>query len=107
MERTMKRLVVYVINVDEDVAEKAFDNAVEATSLLPFIDIKKNSISIEPHDDYRGIVASFDYQLSIPDPQDSNMKKASIAVHETVQTIIKTNLWSISAARVMTEAGTL
>jgi hypothetical protein len=40
----MKRLVVYVVNVDEDVAEKAFNNAVEATSLLPFVDIKKKTI---------------------------------------------------------------
>ena len=103
----MKRLVVYVINVDEDVAEKAFNNAVEATSLLPFVDIKKNSVDVEPHDDFRGIVASFDYDLSIPDPDDANMKKAAIAVHDTVQTIIKANLWSISAAKVMTEAGTL
>ena len=42
----MKRLVVHVINVDEDVAEKAFNNAIEATSLLPFIDIKMKSINI-------------------------------------------------------------
>jgi hypothetical protein len=103
----MKRLVVYVINVDEDVAEKAFNNAVEATSFLPFVDIKKKSISVEPHDDYRGIVASFDYDLSISDPDAANTKKASIAVHDTVQTIIKANLWSIPAARVMTETGTL
>jgi hypothetical protein len=101
----MKRLIVYVINVDEDVAEKAFNNAIEATSFLPFIDIKKKSISIEPHNDYRGIIAYFDYDLTIPDPDNSSSKKASIAVHETVQTIIKANLWSISAARVMTEAG--
>lgn len=103
----MKKLVVYVINVDEDIAEKAFNNAIEATSLLPFVDIKKKSISVEPHDDYRGIIASFNYDLSISDPDNANMKKASVAVHETVQTIIKANLWSISAARVMTEAGTL
>jgi hypothetical protein len=102
----MKRLVVYVVNVDEDVAEKAFNNAVEATSLLPFIDIKKKTISIEPHDDYRGIVASFEYDLTIQDPDTANTKKASIAVHDAVQTIIKANLWSISAARVTTESGT-
>ncbi len=101
----MKRLVVYVINVDEDVAEKAFNNAVEATSLLPFVDIKKKTITVEPHDDYRGIAASFEYDLSISDPDNANMKKASVAVHETVQTIIKANLWSISAAKVMTESG--
>jgi hypothetical protein len=101
----MKRLVVYVVNVDEDVAEKAFNNAVEATSLLPFVDIKKKTINVDPHDDYRGIVASFDYDLSLSDPDNANMKKASVAVHETVQTIIKANLWSISAARVMTESG--
>jgi len=101
----MKRLVVYVVNVDEDVAEKAFNNAIEATSLLPFVDIKKKTITVDPHDDYRGIVASFDYDLSISDPDNANMKKASVAVHETVQTIIKANLWSISAAKVMTESG--
>jgi len=101
----MKRLVVYVVTVDEDVAEKAFNNAIEATSLLPFVDIKKKTISVEPHDDYRGIVASFDYDLSLSDPDNANMKKASVAVHETVQTIIKANLWSISAAKVMTESG--
>ena len=101
----MKRLIVYVVNVDEDIAEKAFNNAIEATSLLPFVDIKTKSITIQPHDDYRGIVASFDYGLAISDPDNANMKKASVAVHETVQTIIKANLWSISAARVMTEAG--
>ena len=101
----MKRLVVYVVNVDEDVAEKAFNNAVEATSLLPFVDIKKKTINVDPHDDYRGIVASFDYDLSLSDPDNANMKKASVAVHEAVQTIIKANLWSISAAKVMTESG--
>jgi len=101
----MKRLVVYVVNVDEDVAEKAFNNAIEATSLLPFVDIKKKTITVDPHDDYRGIVASFDYDLSLSDPDNANMKKASVAVHETVQTIIKANLWSISAAKVMTESG--
>jgi hypothetical protein len=101
----MKRLIVYVINVDEDLAENAFSNAVEATSLLPFVDIKKKTISIEPHDDYRGIVASFDYDLTIPDPESSSIKKASIAVHDAIQAIIKSNLWNISAARVMTESG--
>ena len=101
----MKRLVVYVINVDEDVAEKAFDNAIEATSLLPFVDIKKKTISVEPHDDYRGIVASFDYDLTISDPDNANLKKASVAVNEAIQTIIKSNLWNISAVRVMTESG--
>jgi len=103
----MKRLVVYVVNVDEDVAEKAFNNAVEATSLLPFVDIKTKTISIEPHDDYRGIVASFEYNLTIADPDNANMKKASIAVHDAIQTIIKSNLWSIPASRVMTESGNL
>ena len=103
----MKRLVVHVVNVDEDVAEKAFNNAVEATSLLPFVDIKTKTISIEPNDDYRGIVASFEYDLSIPDPDNANMKKAAIAVHDTIQTIIKSNLWSIPSSRVMTESGTL
>jgi len=102
----MKRLVVYVVSVDEDIAEKAFNNAIEAASLLPFVDIKKKSINIEPHDDYRGIVASFDYELSISDPDDAKTRKASVAVHETIQAIIKANLWSIPAARVMTEAGT-
>jgi hypothetical protein len=103
----MKKLVVYVVNVDEDVAEKAFNNAVEATSLLPFVSIKTKTVSIEPHDDYRGIVASFEYDLSIADPDNANMKKASIAVHDAMQTIIKSNLWSIPAARVMTESGNL
>jgi hypothetical protein len=101
----MKRLVVYVVNVDEDVAEKAFNNAVEATSLLPFVDIKKKTITVEPHDDYRGIVASFDYDLSISDPDNTNIKKASVAMHDAIQTIIKANLWNVSAARVMTESG--
>jgi hypothetical protein len=103
----MKRLVVYVINVDEDLAEKALNSAIEATSFLPFIDVKKKSLTVEPHDDYRGIVASFDYELSITDPDDARTRKASIAAHDAVQTIIKANLWSISAARVITEAGTL
>jgi hypothetical protein len=101
----MKRLVVYVVNVDEDVAEKAFDNAIEATSLLPFVDIKKKTISVEPHDDYRGIIASFEYDLTIADPDNANIKKASIAMHDAIQTIIKANLWNVSAARVMTESG--
>ena len=103
----MKRLVVYVVNVDEDIAEKAFNNAIEAASLLPFVDIKTKTVSIEPHDDYRGIVGSFEYDLSIADPDNANMKKASIAVHDAIQTIIKSNLWSIPAARVMTESGNL
>jgi len=103
----MKRLVVHVVNVDEDMAEKAFNNAIEATSLLPFVDIKTKTISIEPHDDYRGIIASFEYDLTIANPDNANMKKASIAVHDAIQTIIKSNLWSIPASRVMTESGNL
>lgn len=99
----MKRLVAYVIGVDEDIAEKAFDSAVSAVSFLSHVEVKKNSNNIEPHDDYRGIVASFDYSFNTPEANES--KHASKELQDAFQALVKAPLWGINQARVIVETG--
>ena len=98
----MKRLVVQVVNVDEDIAEKVFNNAVSAMSLLHLVDIKKNSLQVEPHDDYRGIVAHFDYEFKNPEANES--RTASRELQDAFQSLVKAPLWSIAQSRVIVES---
>lgn len=101
----MKRLVTYVINVDEDIAEKAFDEALTALSSLSFINIDVKTKNVEPHDDYKGIITSVDFSYASPAAEES--KQASRAVQDLMQELIKTQLWNIPALRVITETSSI
>ena len=99
----MKQLVVYVVNVDEDVAEKAFNRSIDALALLNIIKFSPKTVSVEPHDDYRGIVARLNYTY-VDDTADKN-KNASKGLQELMQSLIKAQLWNVSAVKVLTETG--
>jgi len=99
----MKKFDAYVINVDEDLAEKAFRKAVKAIDELEIILISPKSIVIEPHDDYRGIVASFKYNYLLVEAEQN--KNASKGLQELMQSLIKAQLWNVSTVRVLTETG--
>jgi len=99
----MKKFDAYIINVDEDVAEKAFRKAVAAIDELEMILISPKSIVIEPHDDYRGIVASFKYSYLLVEAEQN--KNASKGLQELMQSLIKAQLWNVSTVRVLTETG--
>lgn len=98
----MKRLVAYVVGVDEDIAEKAFNDAVSAVSFLSHVKVKKNSTQVEPHDDYRGIVASIDYEFDTPEANES--RNASKEFQDAFQSVVKASLWNINQARVIIES---
>ena len=99
----MKRFNAYVINVDEDVAEKSFQLAVEALGLLNLVRIPSRGIVVEPHDDFRGIAASFEY--SFIDEEAGKNKKASKGLQDLMQSLIKAQLWKITNVKVITETG--
>jgi hypothetical protein len=102
----MKRCTIQVVNVDEDVAEKALEKAVDALSrLVSTVTFKEKSITVDPHDDYRGIYASFDYEFTLKEGNES--KNASRAMQDTVQDLIKLQLWNVPQARVITESSTI
>jgi hypothetical protein len=99
----MKKFDAYIINIDEDVAEKAFRKAVKALDALDIILISEKSIMIEPHDDYRGIVASFKYSYLLLEAEQN--KNASKGLQELMQSLIKAQLWNVSTVKVLTETG--
>jgi hypothetical protein len=59
----MQRVAIEVVNVDEDVAEKAVRKAIAALSVITELDLR--TIVVEPHDEVRGVWASVD----LPDPE--------------------------------------
>ena len=99
----MKRLDAYIINVDEDLAEKAFRKAVKALDALDIILTSQRSIVVEPHDDYRGVVASFKYSYLLLEAEQN--KNASKGLQELMQSLIKAQLWNVSTVKVLTETG--
>jgi hypothetical protein len=99
----MKRLVVYIVSVDEDIAEKAFRNAVTSLASLDLVKTSPKSIDVEPHDDYRGIVAKFEYDFILPEANEN--KNASKGLQDLIQSLIKAQLWNIPSVRVITETG--
>lgn len=99
----MKKFDAYIISIDEDVAEKAFRKAVKALDALDIILISEKSIMIEPHDDYRGIVASFKYSYLLLEAEQN--KNASKGLQELMQSLIKAQLWNVSTVKVLTETG--
>ena len=102
----MKRLVTYVINVDEDLAELAVKTSIPVlVDLFPHIKIKTSSLVVEPHDDYRGVIARFDFDYV--DLDEKQHKNASKALHEAVNAVIRMQLWRTPAARVSSETSTI
>ena len=99
----MKKFTAYVINVDEEIAEKVFRKAVDAVSQLDLVIVPPRSIVIEPHDDYRGVVATFKYSYLIVEAEQN--KNASKGLQDLMQSLIKAQLWNVTAARVLTETG--
>ena len=99
----MKRLDAYIINVDEDLAEKAFLQAVDAINTLNLIIVNPRSVVIEPHDDYRGVAATLKYSYVLVEAEQN--KNASKGLQELMQSLIKAQLWNISAVKVLTETG--
>jgi hypothetical protein len=102
-EEIMKQLVVYIINVDEDVAEKAFNRSIDALALLNIIKFSPKTVSVEPHDDYRGIVARLNYTY-VDDTADKN-KNASKGLQDLIQSLIKAQLWNITTLKILIETG--
>ena len=99
----MKRLVVYIVNVDEDLAEKALEDSLAVIALLPFIKVKPKSLYAEPYSDARGIIAYFDFDYSTPEADAS--KNASKALYNTLEELIKAHLWNIPAVKITLESG--
>jgi hypothetical protein len=100
----MKRLVTYVINVDEEIAEPAFIKALDIiNSHMPNVFVDKKTLLVEPHDDYRGIYASveFDYR----DIDDEKKRKASQVIIDSVKDIVKMQLWYIPAVQTTSQIG--
>ena len=99
----MKRLDAYIINVDEDLAEKAFLRAIDAVNALNIIIINPKSVVVEPHDDYRGVTATFKYSYVLVEAEQN--KTASKGLQDLMQSLIKAQLWNVSTVKVLTETG--
>lgn len=100
----MKRLVTYIVNVDEDVAEPAYIRALDVmNSTIPHILVNKKSVFIEPHDDYRGIYARVELQYK--GLSDEKNKKMSMTVVDAIKDLIKMQLWYIPSIQVSSEIG--
>lgn len=94
----MKRLVVYIVNIDEDPAEKAFDRTVKLINEISLVDIDLKSVYVEPHDDYRGIVARFDY--SFIDKTAHESRNASKAFQDAFKSLVEAQLWNVTNVKV-------
>ena len=102
----MKKLVSYVINVDEDVAEKAYRSSVDILAKsMPNVLINLKSIYVEPYDDYRGIVASFEFKYV--DIAEDKQRRASMLLQDSIEALVKMHLWYISNIRITSESGVL
>jgi len=99
----MKRLVVYIVSVDEDIAEKALRNAIDSLPSLSLVKVSPKSVDVEPHDDYRGIVAKFEYEFIAAEANEN--KNASKGLQDLIQSLIKAQLWNIPSVRVIIETG--
>jgi hypothetical protein len=99
----MKRLVVYIVSVDEDIAEKALRSAIDSLAPLNLVKVSPKSVDVEPHDDYRGIVAKFEYEFIAAEANEN--KNASKGLQDLIQSLIKAQLWNIPSVRVIIETG--
>jgi hypothetical protein len=57
----MTALAIEIVNVDEDVAENSVRLAIEAISSIT--KVKSKTLTIEPHDEARGVWAKVDIDL--------------------------------------------
>lgn len=99
----MKRLVVQVMQVDEDTASRALLNALAAMKKTNMISFDDKKVVIEPHDDVRGIIARVDFLYVDSDAEKS--KVASAALQSAIQSLIKAQLYKITHLKVTTETG--
>lgn len=98
----MKRLVTYVINVDEDIAEPAYRKAIDVVSAnMPNVSIDKKSIYIEPHDDYRGIYARVD--LKYNKVEGDKERKAARVIVDIVGSLVEMQLWYMPSLQVSSQ----
>jgi hypothetical protein len=73
----MTQLVLEIVNVDEDAAEKVARQTIELLS--PILKVKSKTLVVEPHDDYRGVWARIDIDL----PDDANLSYKTSVVSST------------------------
>lgn len=100
----MKRLVTYVINVDEDVAESALVKALDIINTnMPHVLINKKTLTVEPHDDYRGIYARIEFDYKGLD--DDKKRKASQVLVDMVGYLVKLQLWYVPSIQVSSQIG--
>ena len=78
----MPKVAVELINIDEDLAEKAVGKMIDALALIAQ-PIKK-SILIEPHDETRGIWAKFE----LKDPEESTTSSYRQALVAAVKSFL-------------------
>ena len=102
----MKKVVTYVVNVDEDVAEKAYRSSIDILARnMPNVLVNLKSIYVEPYDDYRGVVASFEYNYV--DVTDDQQRRASMIIQDSIAALVKMHLWYVSNVNVISEPGVL
>ena len=102
----MKRLTTTVVNIDDDLASDVYKRQIPVLiELFPHVKIYESTLVIEPHDEYRGIVAVLEFEYENLDQ--SQHKNASRAFHDAVNGIIRMQLWRTPAARVISETGTI
>ena len=99
----MKRLVVQVMQVDEDIASQAVLNTLAAIKKINMIEFNDKKVVIEPHDDVRGVIARVDFSYVSPAAEES--KVASAALQYAVQSLIKAQLFNVTHLKVTTETG--
>jgi hypothetical protein len=99
----MKRLVVQVMQVDEDVASQAVLNSLAAIKKINMIEFNDKKVVVEPHDDVRGIIARVDFSYVSPAAEKS--KVASAALQYAIQSLIKAQLFNVTHLKVTTETG--
>ena len=82
----MTQLVLEIVNVDEDVAEKVARQAIETISKIT--KVKSSTLEVQPHDDYRGVWLRVDIDL----PSDVN-KSYKTSLVSTLKGLIETPLY--------------
>ena len=101
----MKRLVIQVTHVDEDVASTALVNSLAAMKKIEMITFNDKKVVIEPHDDVRGIIARVDFSYVSPAAEKS--KVASAALQYAIQSLIKAQLFNVTHLKVIIETGSI
>jgi hypothetical protein len=90
----MQQLSIEIVNVDEDIAEQAVNTLVDALTLI--VDPIKKSLKVEPHDETRGVWASFELKEHAMSSSTSYKK----AVVSAAKSIVELQFHNISKANV-------